>query len=313
MPDIEIKKNIPLAPLTTFKIGGPAKFFVEIEKKEELIAATEWAKENNEKIYILAGGSNVLISDKGINGLVIKIKNDDALVKGERIECGAGAGLAILINLTAQAELAGLEWAAGIPGTVGGAIRGNAGAFNKRIGEQVETVEVFNIKKNKFKQFSRKDCEFDYRGSIFKKDNNLLIWQITLKLERGEIAEIKNKMGEYLKYRGETQPKLPSAGSIFKNLSLDYLKDNNSYLAGLALKKNIIKDNQAGAGWIIDLLDLKGKAIGGAKISLEHANFIVNTGNATAENIITLISFIKQQARDKFGVQLEEEIQYLGF
>lgn len=313
MPDIEIKKNIPLALLTTFKIGGPAKFFIEVENKEELIAATEWAKENKEKIYILAGGSNILISDKGVDGLVIKIKNNDALVKGERIECGAGAGLATLVNLAAQAGLAGLEWAAGIPGTIGGAIRGNAGAFNKRIGEQVETVEVFNVKKNKFKQFSRKDCEFDYRGSIFKKDNNLLIWQIILKLERGEITEIKNKMGDYLKYRGETQPKLPSAGSIFKNLSLDYLKNNNSYLAELALEKNIIKDNQAGAGWIIDLLDLKGKAIGGAKVSLEHANFIVNTGNATAENIITLISFIKQQARDKFGVQLEEEIQYLGF
>lgn len=325
----KIFQNVSLAPFTTFKIGGLAKFFIEIANKEELIATVEWVRENKEKIFILAGGSNILVNDKGVNGLVVKIKNNSAMVKGERIECGAGAGLATLVNLAAQAGLTGLEWAAGIPGTIGGAIRGNAGAFGEYIGKQVETIEIFNInphtkylhsgyfgvgvKQNKFKQFSRNDCGFGYRDSIFKKDANLLIWQIILKLEKGERAEIKNRTDGYLKYRSATQPNLPSAGSIFKNLLFDYLKNNNPYLSELALEKGVVKNGQVGVGWIIDLLDIKGKAIGGAKISLEHANFIVNTGKATAEDVITLIGFIKQQARDKFGVQLEEEIQYLGF
>ncbi|MCG2700933.1 UDP-N-acetylmuramate dehydrogenase [Candidatus Parcubacteria bacterium] len=311
----KIKQNIPLAPLTTFKVGGSAKFFLEVESKEDLLGAYEWAKEKGEQVAILAGGSNVLINDNGVDGLVVKINNGNAVIKGERMECGAGASLISIARLSASHGLSGTEWAIGIPGTVGGAVRGNAGAYGSSISESVETAEVFNAKKEKFEQFSQKDCKFNYRESIFKKDNakHLLIWQVVLRLRKGGIAEIQSLLDKYLTHREKNQPKLPSAGCVFKNLTIDELRNFNFDLANEAMGADIIKGGKIGAGWIVDKAGLKGKAIGGAKVSLEHANFIINTGKATAEDIIMLISFIKQQVRTKYNVQLQEEIQYFGF
>jgi len=316
MIESEIKQNIPLAPLTTFKIGGPAKFFVEVGTKDELVEALSWAKRNKQLFFILAGGSNVLINDKGIDGLVIKIKNNNIAIRGERVECGAGANLIRTVRLASSNSLTGLEWAIGIPGTVGGAVRGNAGAFGSSISQLVETVEVFNVKKKKFVQFSNKDCQFDYRGSIFKEgdiEDSGLIWQIVFKLQKGNADIIRKLIDKYLRYREQTQPKLPSAGCVFKNVAIANLRQINANLANEAQEVGVVKGDKIAAGWVIEKCGLKGKTIGGAKISLEHANFIVNTGKATAEDVVMLISFIKQQVRDKFGLQLQEEIQYLGF
>jgi len=310
----KMQENIPLAQFTTFRIGGPAKFFIEVKEKEELLQAVKWAKENKEEIFILGGGSNILINDKGVDGLVLRIVNDSIIVHGDRIECGAGAVLARAVRLAVGENLSGLEWAVGIPrATIGGAIRGNAGAFDFSMSEIAETVEVFNIKKQKFELFSNKDCRFIYRGSIFKEDNNYLVWKIILKLQKGDKRQIEKEAAKFLEFRQGKQPKLPSAGSVFKNLSFKDLQENNSNLADLAIKSGAINGDKIGAGWIIELAGLKGKKIGGAKVSLEHANFIVNTSRATAEDIVMLISYIKQQVRDRFKVQLQEEVQYLGF
>lgn len=310
----KIQENILLAQFTTFRIGGPAKFFVEIKEKEELLEAVKWAKENKEEIFILGGGSNILINDKGVDGLVLRIVNDSITVHGDRIECGAGAVLARAVRLAVGEDLSGLEWAIGIPrATIGGAVRGNAGAFDSSMSEVAETVEVFNIKKQKFELFSNKDCHFIYRGSIFKEDNNYLVWKIILKLQKGDKRQIEKDVAKFLEFRQGKQPKLPSAGSVFKNLSFKDLQENNSNLADLAVKSGAIKGDNVGAGWIIEQAGLKGKKIGGAKVSLEHANFIVNTSHATAEDIVMLISYIKQQVRTRFKVQLQEEVQYFGF
>ncbi|MFH1662140.1 MAG: UDP-N-acetylmuramate dehydrogenase [Candidatus Falkowbacteria bacterium] len=315
----KIQKNIPLAQMTTFKIGGPAKFYLEAKNKEDLAGAIEWAKKNKEEIFILAGGSNVLINDNGINGLVVKINNDEIIFRGDRIECGAGANLTKIVRQSAGKNLSGLEWAINIPGTIGGAVRGNAGAYGSSIMESVETVEIFNIKKKKFIILSNKDCKFDYRESIFKhnNENEKLVWQIILKLNNGNSQEINELINKYSDHRQKNQPKLPSAGCVFKNFNVNDLRRESPKIVNLineAENQGKVKNNMIGAGWVIDnLLDLKGKKIGDAKVSLEHANFIVNTGKATSEDVITLISFIKQQARSKFNIQLQEEIQYLGF
>lgn len=311
----KIKQNINLAPLTTFKIGGPAKYFIEIRDKEELEEAIKWANEKKEKIFFLGGGSNVLINDKGVEGLVLKISNKEIAVKGERIECGGGAIFAQILNKAAGEELSGLEWAISIPGTAGGAVRGNAGWKNFQIGNLIETVLTYNINKNKFTAFSRKDCDFGYRDSIFKKKKELIIWEITLKLEKKEKEKIISLTQDFINKRNKTQPKLPAPGCIFKNVSFSELKNNNPVLAEMATKRGLASglEPTGWAGWIIEMLDLKGKKIGDAKISLEHANFIVNTGKATASDVVALISYIKQQARDKFKIQLVEEIEYIGF
>jgi len=311
---LKIKQNIPLAPLTTFKIGGPAEYFFEAEEKEELEDAFRWAKKNKKEVTVLAGGSNVLINDKGIDGLVIKMNNKMINVRGARLDCGAGASLSRAVRLAVSNNLSGLEWAMGIPGaTIGGAIRGNAGAFGFSIGELAETVEVFNIKRRKFELFSNKNCKFNYRESIFKKNFNYLIWNVVLKMNKGNSNKTKSLVEKNFISRSKTQPKLPSAGCVFKNLSITNLREFNTKLADLAENEKVVKGGKVGAGWLIDLIGLKGRAVGGAKISLEHANFIINTGKATAEDVITLISLIKQQIRDRFRVQLFEEIQYLGF
>jgi UDP-N-acetylmuramate dehydrogenase len=313
MFDSKIQQNIPLAPLTTFKIGGPAKYFVKIETKEELAAAFDWARENKEPVFILAGGSNVLINDKGADGLVVKICNSGIKVMGQRLDCGAGAGLMAAARMAISENLTGLEWAIGIPGTVGGAVRGNAEAFSSPMSNIVETVELFNIQKKRFEIFSNKECKFTYRHSFFKENSDYLIWNVVLKMTRGNAHKIKNLIEKNLRFRSKANPKLPNAGSIFKNIPLAYLSKINVNLADEAAEVSDIRNGNVGSGWIIDKLGVKGKTIGGAKVSLEHANFIVNTGKATAEDVIMLISFIKQQARDKFGAQLREEIEYLGF
>lgn len=302
-----------LSTLSSYKIGGPAKYFFEAKAKDDLCQAIEWAKDNNVQFWILGGGTNVLINDKGIEGLVIRLSNENIDVKGERIICGAGANLVKTSRKSASAGLSGLEWAIGIPGTVGGAIRGNAGAYGDSISTTVENVEIFRVKNLKFYKISSRDCEFGYRESIFKHNDDLLIWEVILKMAKSDEVEIKKTIDSFLEKRDASQPKLPSAGCVFKNIFYSDLEKANAELAKEAMEGGIVKQGKVSAGWIVSMLGIKGKSIGGAKVSLEHANFIINTGKATASDVSVLISYIKQQSRDKFKVQLQEEIQYFGF
>ncbi|OIO07914.1 UDP-N-acetylenolpyruvoylglucosamine reductase [Candidatus Falkowbacteria bacterium CG_4_9_14_3_um_filter_36_9] len=316
MIENKLRQNVILAPLTTFKIGGPAEYFIEVISRKDLEEAVCWAKDHKKPLTILAGGSNVLINNLGVKGLVIKIYNKNIKVMGIRLNCEAGALLSKAIITAVANNLTDLEWAAGIPGTIGGAIRGNAGSYDNTIGKFIETVEVYNITKNNFFILSRNDCQFEYRGSIFKNNHSLIIWQAIIKLRISEKDKIKNLISKYTDYRIKTQvqPRLPSAGSIFKNITLEEFKKCNQNLAFCFEKeKGAVRNGMIGTGWLIDALGIKGKTIGGAKISLEHGNFIVNTGKATALDVIALISYIKQQVRDKLKVQLIEEIQYVGF
>ncbi len=310
----KIQANKDLSSFSTFKIGGKAEYFIEVKSKEDLQEVLKWAKNKNQKVNILGGGSNIVINSKGIEGLVIKLSNKEIFIKGERIELEAGVKLSEVLREAIKNNLSGLEWAIGIPGaTIGGAVRGNAGAFSVEMSDIVETVEVLEMETGKFKNFSNKDCKFSYRDSIFKHDNNYIIWEVTLKLRKDNEKKIKDKIDKNLKYRNDHQPKLPSAGSVFQNIKAEKLQEANSYLMQKAKELGLVKNGFIGAGWIIDMAGLKGKAIGGAKVSLEHANFIVNTGKATSDDIVTLISYIKQQVRDRFKLQLQEEIQYFGF
>lgn len=311
--EAKIKKNISLAGFTTFRIGGPAKFFVEIETQDELVAIFEWIRKKDEKYIILAGGSNVLIADAGFDGLVIVIRNNKVEVKGDRIEADAGSKLSRSVTTAVSNTLAGLEWAVGIPGSLGGAIRGNAGAFGFSISDNVELVEYFDIEKKAIQTLSRRDCDFSYRSSIFKKNLNYIIWKCILRLSKGSALSVQSNINEYNNYRSKSQPKLPSAGCVFTNLIIKELDiDNNSILKHLGILE-AVKGGKVGAGWLIDKAGLRGKRMGGAKVSLEHANFIVNTSNATADDVVMLISYIKQKIREKFKVQLVEEVVYLGF
>lgn len=324
---IDIQNNIPLAPHTTFCVGGPARFFAEANSEKELIEALKYAEENNLEFFILGGGSNLLVSDKGFGGLVIKIKimNCDLRITGRGgiVKCGSGLPLARVVNESADNGLSGMEWAAGIPGTMGGAVRGNAGAFGKCIADTVESVKVLDISNiiqnsippsrdnEKLKIFNKKDCQFGYRTSIFKENQNLIILSAGIKLQAGNKKEIQNKISEILEKRKAKQPQgTKSAGSFFVNPVVADEKLREEFERDSGVK---FIDKKIPAGWLIDQAGLRGKKIGGAMVSEEHANFIINTGEATAEDVIILASLIKQQVRNKFKVQLQEEVRYLGF
>jgi len=274
-----IKKNVLLKNYTTFKIGGRAKYFYAARNKKDLIGAIALAKKMKLPFFILGGGSNLLISDRGFNGLVIKF----------------GQPLSLYVSK-------GLEWAVGIPGTIQGAVCGNAGAFKQSMQDAVKEVEVFDVKTGEIKNFKNKDCQFSYKDSIFKKKKNLIILSVKIKNRASEGSEDEDenevliaskksnaqKIKEYLDYRKERQPlNFPSAGSVFKNPP------------GFS------------AGELIDECGLKGKKIGNVKISEKHANFIVNLGRGEAKDVMRLIKIIKNRVKKKFGVVLEEEIVIL--
>ena len=283
---LTVKTNEPLAKYTTFKIGGPADFFVEVGEEEKLLKLIKLLKELKLPYFILGGGSNLLVADEGFRGMVIKMSNVKCQMSNEKIIVGAGVSLGRLVELASKNSLAGLEFAAGIPGTVGGAVRGNAGAWGQAIGDRVKRVKILTPQ-GEIKWIKASDCHFSYRQSRFKKTKEIIL-EVELELEKGNKKEIQEKISQNLAKRA-TQPKEPSAGCIFVN------------------------PKPFAAGELIDKCGLKGKRIGDAQISPKHANFIVNLGKAKAAEVIKLIKLIKEKVKEKFGVELEEEISLLGF
>ncbi|MDO9231626.1 MAG: UDP-N-acetylmuramate dehydrogenase [bacterium] len=320
---INIQKNISLAPLTTFKIGGPAKYFVEAGSEDEILEALDFAKENNLEIFVLGGGSNILVSDEEFSGLVIRLSQKQKpeakllaspkLSFGFFLECWAGSSLSNVVNFCVKNSLSGMEWASGIPGTVGGAIRGNAGIPLGCMADNIESVKVLEIENKKYKTLKNSECGFSYRNSIFKENNDLIIVSAVLKLEKGDQEEISKKIKELIENRLKVvhpNPKEPSSGSFFKNPKVDNPELITNFEKDTGQKAI---DGKIPAGWLIDEVGLRGKKIGGAQVSEKHANFVVNVGNAKAQDIVMLSSVIKMKVRDELGVQLSEEIQYVGF
>ncbi|KPJ71606.1 hypothetical protein AMJ50_01180 [Parcubacteria bacterium DG_74_3] len=285
-----IQKNVLLKNYTTFKIGGKTNYFYIAKSKKELIFAVKMAKKFRLSFFILGKGSKLLVSDEGFKGLVIKLEKVNCKLENEKIYAEAGVSLNRLVKMATENNLTGLEWAAGIPGTVGGAIRGNAGAFGSSIKDIVEKVEVYDVRNDKVKILKNKDCQFGYRESTFKKNPHLIILSSQFHLKGGDKKKITEKIKENLNYRKQRQPlEFPSAGSVFKNPPGD------------------------SAGELIEKCGLRGKQIGKIKISEKHANFIINLGNGRAGDVKKLIELIKKEVKKKFAIELEEEIQYLGF
>ena len=280
-----MKKNQLLAPYTTFKIGGPTDWFCETKNEQEVVKAIKFAKEKKLAFFILGNGSNLLVSDDGFRGVVIKMENEEVQINNEKILAEAGISLSKLANIAQENSLSGIEFMAGIPGTLGGAVVGDAGAWQENIGDKVERVKILD-KDNQFKWLNHDECHFSYRQSRFKKNREIVL-EVELKLIKGDKEEIERKIMTNLKKR-EGQPKEPSAGSVF------------------------IKPIPQSTGDLIEKCGLKGKQIGQAQISTKHANFIVNLGGAKAEDVVKLIALAQKEVRKKFGIDLETEIVFLG-
>lgn len=292
---MDIKENISLAKHTTFKIGGPARYFCITKNKEDLIKAVKKAKELNLPFFILGGGSNVLALDQGYKGIVIKVqsskfKTQSHNSKPKTIYAESGVKLKDLVNFSAKNSLTGLEWAVGIPGTVGGAVYGNVQAFDIKMSDIIKSVEVLDVKTLKIKNLLKKQCQFSAKNSIFKKNKNLIILSVVLSLKQGNKEKVQKEIKNYLSIRKQRHLfNFPSAGSIFINK-----------LGGLP------------SSYLIEKAGLKGIKKGGAKVSEKHAGFIINTGEAKAKDVLDLIKIIKQKVKSKFGITLKEEIQIIN-
>ena len=287
-----IKQNEPMKNHTSFKIGGPAEFYIKITSIKELQKILEFAKKEKIKITILGNGSNVLVSDSGIKGIVIRTNLKEIKIEPKEqnkieITVDDATPIGFLAQKLLKEEITGFEEISGIPGTIGGAILMNAGAHGKEMKDIVTEITAIDYN-GKIHKFTNEQAKFTYRNSIFS-SGKYIILQAKIILEKGNAKEIKAKMDEYAQFRKEKQPiEYPSAGSTFKR-GTDFITAK-----------------------LIDDAGLKGYTIGGAKVSEKHAGFIINTGNATAQDVLDLAKYVTDKVYEKFGKKIEFEIKVLG-
>ena len=286
-----IKRNEPMKNHTSFKIGGPAEFYIKITSIKELQKILEFAKKEKIKITILGNGSNVLVSDSGIKGIVIRTNLKEIKIEPKEqnkieITVDDATPIGFLAQKLLKEEITGFEEISGIPGTIGGAILMNAGAHGKEMKDIVTEITAIDYN-GKIHKFTNEQAKFTYRNSIFS-SGKYIILQAKIILEKGNAKEIKAKMDEYAQFRKEKQPiEYPSAGSTFKR-GTDFITAK-----------------------LIDDAGLKGYTIGGAKVSEKHAGFIINTGDATAKDVLDLARYVTDKVYEKFGKKIEFEIKIL--
>lgn len=307
------QEYIDLHPLTTFRVGGKARYFVEAKTEADIIEALQWAKEKKVNVFVLGGGSNVLFSDSGWDGLVIKVEMNDLADLGEgRLRVGAGVALHSAVECARDHGYGGIERLAGIPGTIGGAVRGNAGAFGAETASAVTLVRALDRNTLEIRTYPKNACEFSYRMSHFKKHPELIVLSAELMLVPGQSPDdLEHIMRETIATREMKHPqRLLCAGSFFMNPTVSDASLRKEFELDTGMP---VKDDKLPAGWVIDHVGLRGKEIGGAKVSDIHPNYIINTGTATAESILILTSLIKQRVRTEANVRLQEEVQMVGF
>lgn len=317
--NIKFKRDVTLAPFTSFKVGGASHYFFSAHNQDDLEEAIQYAFRRGLRFISLAGGTNFLVADEGVPFLVIQpaLFGIHKLPNGN-ISVGAGVLVADMLDFLVQNSLGGLEWAGGLPGTVGGALWGNAGAFGGEFKDSVVCVKSLVCDEQGVRIVTRtqRDCKFSYRTSIFKEQaKKEIIIEGVFHFALSDKKFLYKAVNEKIKYRNDHHPmEYPNAGSIFKNI--------NAYMAPQNLfEQAMLQGKVKGEGmkakiptaFVIESLGLSGYCIGEAQVSRKHANFIINRGGARARDIYNLISHIKNVVATKLHIDLEEEIQYLGF
>lgn len=285
-----VKQNEPLLQYTTMKIGGPADLFIEPSSVESLKKVMDIIKAHNIKWRAIGRGSNLLVSDKGIEGAVIRLGADlgEVEINGDEVKAGGGYSLVSLATMISKKGLSGLEFASGIPGSVGGAVYMNAGAHGSDISKILTKAHIL-FEDGSIEWLSNEEMEFSYRTSVLQNKRPGIVVEAVFKLTLGDRSEIVKVMQKNKDYRKETQPwNFPCAGSIFRNPLPNF------------------------AGKLIEDAGLKGYSIGGAKISEMHGNFIVNAGNATAQDVLDVIQHVKDTIFDLYQIKMETEVEIIG-
>lgn len=312
--NIRPREGVPLSPHTVFKVGGTARYFFEADSQGAVIEVVRWARHYKLPFFVLGAGSNVLALDRGFPGVVIKPTHRHISVIGNAIIADAGAMMPAVSAMVHREGLAGFEWAAGIPGTIGGSVRGNAGCFGRSMADCIESVVAFDAILGREKKFSNADALFGYRDSVFKKHPEYVILSATVSLSVGRRDDIRKVTTDYLAHRAREQAVGEKcAGCVFKNAPWEQLsfRARQKLLMKMPELARFKNETHIPAGFVLDQLGLKGYSIGKAAVSKKHANFFINEGGATAHEIAALISHCKEFVHRKTGLLLEEEIRYI--
>lgn len=315
---MNIKRNYPLKKFTTMAMGGPARYFVEVNTEKELLGALKFAKSKKMTWYVVGEGSNLIPADRGFSGLIIKNKLqkfDPSSVSSPRQErrviVGTGNNLLNFIRKLNALGLAGFERMAGIPGTVGGAIYGCAGAYGQEIKDYLIRVRIFDGRK--FRILKKKDIKFGYRESVFKKNKNWIITEATFRLGVGKKAALAKTSREIIKLRAKKyRPGLKCPGSFFKNIKLADIKPvskRRSFLRKIPPSR--IRHGKVPAGYLLEEVGAKSTRQGSIRVAAHHANLIYNPNGGKAPDVVKLARRLKKLVKNQFGITIEEEVQYL--
>jgi len=308
LPETTVLRDACLSKYTRFGIGGPADLFAETRNTASFIQAWQIARASGLDTVVIGGGTNLIVSDTGFRGVVLKLSKDRIGVEGVTVSVESGASLQSLVDFTVDAGLKGLETMTGIPGFTGAAIYGNAGAYGHSIAERISIVRFFDGKG--IREFDNTQCEFHYRESVFKRHKGWIIFSAELTMQPGDTAVRRETADKIFAIRNKKYPPtMKCAGSIFKNFLLSDLPAR----VASEIPANVIIEGKVPSAWFLDQAGAKGMRSGDIHVADYHANLIYNAGSGTARDLVTIISELKQRVERRWGIPLEEEVQYVGF
>jgi UDP-N-acetylmuramate dehydrogenase len=307
IPQLTVLRDAPLSQYTRFGIGGPAGLLVEAPDPASFIEALHIARSSGVGYVVIGAGSNLIVADEGFPGVILKFTAHSIACDGTKVTADAGVILQNLVDCTVDRGLQGLETMTGIPGLTGAAIYGNAGAYGHSISERVTSVEFFDG--DQIRSVDNAGCEFHYRESIFKRHKEWIIFRAELAMTEGDAAALRATADKILNIRNaKYPPTMKCAGSIFKNFLLTNLPEN----VGKQVPSTSIIEGKVPSAWFLEQVGAKGMHAGGIQVADYHANLIYNTGAGTARELRQVIGELKRRVRERFGIEVEEEVQYVG-
>ncbi len=308
LPGVTVERDVPMSRYTRFGIGGPADVLVDSADAGAFLKALVIARASGLDTVVVGDGTNLIVADAGFRGIVLRLRCANISAVGTRVIVESGATLQALVDFTVGRGLKGLETMTGIPGSVGAAIYGNAGAYGHSIMERVDRV-VFHDGTH-LREIGNAECEFRYRESAFKRQKEWVVVSAELQLEAGDAAELGATSAKILDIRNKKYPPtMKCAGSIFKNLLLADLPER----LARELPPNAIIEGKVPSAWFLEQVGAKGMREGDIQVATYHANLIYNDGAGTASDLVKVIACLKARVQDRFGLEIEEEVQYVGF
>jgi UDP-N-acetylmuramate dehydrogenase len=308
IPNLQVSRDAPLARYTRFGIGGPADIYAETASVDTFVAALNAARSSGLAWVVIGGGTNLVVSDAGFRGIVLRFTADAVRAEGHAVVADAGAELQSVVDCSIAAGLRGLETLAGIPGSLGAAVYGNAGAYGHSISEVVDSVRFFDGAA--VRMASNAACEFHYRESVFKRHKEWIVFSAALALAPGDATELQRTAADIVATRNRKfPPTMKCAGSVFKNLILAELPASVAAQVPAA----VVREGKVPAAYFLEQAGAKGQVCGDIHVADYHANLIYNAGAGTARELREMIALLKQRVRARFGFELEEEVQYVGF